>query len=238
MRVCLLLAWAAASWAAEAQDFTGEYRCLTDQGEATLMLEQERNGRITGRLLVGQKSYLLDGLLDEVVLGEGNLGGTYQGRTVDGSEAGLQLRRGTRGRFQGQFTHEGKRYLLAGTLIKTNRADLMLSWPLLEPLGLRITGWKLIGLLGTLLFAGRWLVQMYASRRAGRPVTNLLFWIMSAAGSLMLLSYFVLSPKQDMVGVLSNLFPVTVAGYNLFLEIKHRRGRSGAGAAASPARGS
>ena len=33
-----------------------------------------------------------------------------------------------------------------------------------------VTPWKLIGYLGVLLFAGRWLVQMAATRKHGRPV--------------------------------------------------------------------
>ncbi|MGC3980310.1 MAG: lipid-A-disaccharide synthase N-terminal domain-containing protein [Steroidobacteraceae bacterium] len=85
--------------------------------------------------------------------------------------------------------------------------------------GLVITPWKLVGYLGTGLFAGRWLVQLLASRRQGRPIMPALFWYMSITGSLLLLLYFVFG-KNDSVGVLSNLFPFTVALYNLYL---HRR---------------
>ena len=44
---------------------------------------------------------------------------------------------------------------------------------------------------------------------------------MSALGSVMLLSYFVFG-KNDSVGILSNLFPLFVALYNLYLDLKHR----------------
>ena len=46
-----------------------------------------------------------------------------------------------------------------------------------------------------------------------------LFWYMSALGSVMLLAYFVFG-KNDSVGVLSNLFPLFVALYNLYLDFK------------------
>ena len=88
--------------------------------------------------------------------------------------------------------------------------------------GLIVTPWKLIGYTGTLLFGGRWLVQFIASRRMGKPVIPRAFWYMSVVGSLMTLSYFLFSNKQDSVGVLGNLFPAFTAIYSLSLDIKHR----------------
>ena len=72
--------------------------------------------------------------------------------------------------------------------------------------GVVLTPWKLIGYVGVLLFAGRWVVQMLATRKHGRPVVPRTFWVMSVAGSVLLLSYFIWG-KNDSVGVLSNLFP-------------------------------
>jgi len=83
-----------------------------------------------------------------------------------------------------------------------------------------ITPWKLIGYLGVVLFAGRWLVQMAATRKHGRPAFPGLFWIMSVLGSVLLLAYFIWG-KNDSVGVLSNLFPVTVALYNLVMHYRY-----------------
>jgi lipid-A-disaccharide synthase-like uncharacterized protein len=91
-----------------------------------------------------------------------------------------------------------------------------------EAYGLVITPWKLVGYLGVLMFAGRWFVQMLASRRKGKPVIPRSFWVMSIAGSLMLVTYFTLG-KNDSVGILSNLFPLGIAVYNLLLDIRHRR---------------
>ena len=87
--------------------------------------------------------------------------------------------------------------------------------------GLHATPWKLIGLVGALMFGGRWLVQFVASKRQGKPVIPRLFWYMSILGSLMTLSYFVFG-KNDSVGILQNLFPAFTAAYSLYLDIRHR----------------
>ena len=88
--------------------------------------------------------------------------------------------------------------------------------------GIHMSPWKLIGLVGALMFGGRWLVQFVASKRAGKPVIPRLFWYMSVVGSLMTLSYFMFSAKQDSVGVLQNIFPAFTALYSLYLDVKHR----------------
>jgi lipid-A-disaccharide synthase-like uncharacterized protein len=95
-----------------------------------------------------------------------------------------------------------------------------LSW--LEWTGIHMSPWKLIGLTGALMFGCRWVVQFIASRRAGKPVIPRLFWYMSIVGSLMTLSYFIFSSKQDAVGILQNLFPAFTACYSLYLDIRHR----------------
>jgi lipid-A-disaccharide synthase-like uncharacterized protein len=98
--------------------------------------------------------------------------------------------------------------------------DTEIAW--LAWTGIHMSPWKLIGLTGALMFGTRWVVQLIASRRAGRPVIPRTFWYMSVAGSLMTLSYFVFSQKQDAVGVVQNLFPAFTAGYSLWLDIRHR----------------
>ena len=87
---------------------------------------------------------------------------------------------------------------------------------------LLISAWKLIGYLGVAIFSARWLVQMNASRKAGRPVMTRLFWLMSLAGNLMVLAYFSFG-KNDSVGILSNFFPAFVALYNLYLDFRYHR---------------
>jgi lipid-A-disaccharide synthase-like uncharacterized protein len=88
--------------------------------------------------------------------------------------------------------------------------------------GVVITPWKLVGYLGVALFAGRWVVQVLAARKHGRPVIPRRFWAMSIVGSALLLSYFIWG-KNDSVGVLSNLFPMAVALYNLMLDVRSGR---------------
>lgn len=97
---------------------------------------------------------------------------------------------------------------------------------LFEVFGASVTTWKLIGYVGVFLFAGRWFVQVIASKRSGRPTMPRLFWYMSITGSLLLLTYFIFG-KNDSVGILSNAFPFTVSTYNLYLDFKSRaKGKS------------
>lgn len=90
---------------------------------------------------------------------------------------------------------------------------------LIVAFGVTLTPWKLVGYLGVLLFAGRWFVQLAASKKSGKPVMPLAFWYMSAAGSVLLLGYFIMG-KNDSVGIMSNLFPLFVSLYNLSLHKK------------------
>ena len=86
-----------------------------------------------------------------------------------------------------------------------------------------LTPWKIIGMIGALFFASRWFVQAYYSRKAGKPITPRLFWVMSLVGSITTLAYFVFSTKQDMVGVIQNLFPFIISAYNLYLDSSYGR---------------
>ncbi len=85
-----------------------------------------------------------------------------------------------------------------------------------------LTPWKTIGLAGAAMFSGRWFLQLYASRKHKKPMIPRAFWYLSLAGSLCSLSYFVWG-KNDSVGILQNLFPVFIAGYNVYLDITHHR---------------
>src|SRR4029079_17797176 len=48
--------------------------------------------------------------------------------------------------------------------------------------GVIVTPWKIVGYLGVLLFAGRWVVQVIATRKHGRPTMPRAFWSMSLVG--------------------------------------------------------
>ncbi len=90
-----------------------------------------------------------------------------------------------------------------------------------------LTPWKIIGYIGVLLFGGRWVVQVIASKISKKPVFPRAFWYMSLSGSLLLLGYFIFSDKNDSVGILSNLFPCCIAAYNLYLDITHTKKENG-----------
>ena len=83
--------------------------------------------------------------------------------------------------------------------------------------------WKVIGLVGAALFGLRWVVQAWASKKAGRVVVPVSFWVMSVAGSLLTFLYF-LFYKVDSVGILTTLPPLLMAAYNLRLALKHPAG--------------
>jgi lipid-A-disaccharide synthase-like uncharacterized protein len=89
-------------------------------------------------------------------------------------------------------------------------------------LGIHLTPWKLIGLLGALMFAGRWVIQAIATKKNGKVTIPRSFWVISLMGSGMVTSYFIWG-KNDAVGVLTNLLPASVALYNLIVDIKNGR---------------
>jgi len=89
-------------------------------------------------------------------------------------------------------------------------------------MGMTITPWKIIGLLGSFLFTARWLVQLHATRKHRRVVMPMAFWYLSIIGSMMTLSYFIWG-KNDSVGILQNAFPMFIAIYNLFVHARSDR---------------
>ena len=109
-----------------------------------------------------------------------------------------------------------------------------MNTPILYLFNVVITPWKLVGYLGVLLFAGRWVVQVLATRQQGKPVIPPLFWFMSVAGSSLLCAYFIWG-KNDSVGLISNLFPMSVAIFNLVMDVRAReRGRTAAAGSVHP----
>ncbi len=89
--------------------------------------------------------------------------------------------------------------------------------------------WTVVGLIGALLFTSRWFVQFFHSRAAGKSSVPPLFWVMSSIGSLITLAYFIFG-NFDLIGIISNLFPLFVSLYNIYLLFgkKDRRGDASA----------
>lgn len=77
-----------------------------------------------------------------------------------------------------------------------------------------LNSWKIIGLVGGLLFGVRWLVQARASKKAGKMIVPAMFWYLSLAGASMQLAYFIFY-RFDSVGFLATFPPTIVAAWNL-----------------------
>lgn len=90
--------------------------------------------------------------------------------------------------------------------------------------------WTGIGLLGQAMFSARFLVQWFASERAGRSIVPDLFWHFSIAGGLVLLAYAIF--KRDPVFIIGQGAGLLVYLRNLHLIIRERR-RGGTGKAAA-----
>ncbi len=66
--------------------------------------------------------------------------------------------------------------------------------------------WLALGVLGTACWSGRFIIQWYASERAGRSVMPRSFWYAGLAGAVLLLSYSV--HRKMPVFILGYLFPL------------------------------
>jgi lipid-A-disaccharide synthase-like uncharacterized protein len=116
------------------------------------------------------------------------------------------------------FVHGGALYEGRGHM---HRVLAQLDLPFIEA-HWTITGWKLLGLVGALCFAGRWLVQAWHRQRHGTSVMPTAFWIISLCGAGMVTAYFIWG-KNDSVGIVTNALPASVALWNLVKDVKGRR---------------
>lgn len=97
--------------------------------------------------------------------------------------------------------------------------------------------WLALGLLGQLLFSGRFLVQWIASERRKTSVVPRTFWYLSIAGGATLLGYAIY--KRDPVFILGQSAGLLIYARNLWFT--YRPGTHGAqrmdGGAGGPAAG-
>jgi lipid-A-disaccharide synthase-like uncharacterized protein len=77
------------------------------------------------------------------------------------------------------------------------------------------TFWLVVGFAGQAIFSARFVVQWIASEREGRSVVPLPFWLLSIAGSLVLLAYAV--HRRDPVFVLGQVTGLFIYLRNLHL---------------------
>lgn len=85
-----------------------------------------------------------------------------------------------------------------------------------------VTGWKTLGWIGALCFAGRWFIQAWHRKRTKSAAMPTSFWVVSVIGAALTSVYFIWG-KNDSVGILQNVLPLGVALYNLALDLGHRR---------------
>lgn len=77
------------------------------------------------------------------------------------------------------------------------------------------TLWLVVGLLGQLMFTARFLVQWFASEKAGRSVVPVAFWYFSIFGGLIVLAYGI--HKLEPVIIVGQLPGVVIYSRNLWL---------------------
>lgn len=84
--------------------------------------------------------------------------------------------------------------------------------------------WITVGLLGQLMFTGRFIVQWIASEKAGRSVVPVAFWYFSILGGFIVLAYGL--HKLDPVIIVGQLPGVVIYGRNLWLIRKDQNGNA------------
>lgn len=77
------------------------------------------------------------------------------------------------------------------------------------------TIWLTVGAVAQILFAGRMLVQWWASERAGRSVVPRLFWTLSFVGGSLMLAYACW--RQDPIFVIGQASGLIIYSRNLAL---------------------
>ena len=74
--------------------------------------------------------------------------------------------------------------------------------------------WLGVGLLGQVAFSARFAVQWLASERAQRSVVPTTFWLLSIAGSMLLLAYSIY--RRDPVFILGQSAGLAIYARNLY----------------------
>ena len=81
--------------------------------------------------------------------------------------------------------------------------------------------WLTMGLLGQLMFTARFVVQWWASEKAGRSVVPVAFWYFSILGSLIVLAYGI--HKLEPVIIIGQLPGTVIYARNLWLLRKEKK---------------
>ena len=97
-----------------------------------------------------------------------------------------------------------------------------LLWPHGHFLGIEWSAWKVIGWMGNAVFSTRFLVQWYATEKRQQVVVPPLFWWLSLAGSLLLLSYAAFY-ERDAVFIFAYAFTWIPYIRNLLIHRRHQK---------------
>lgn len=81
--------------------------------------------------------------------------------------------------------------------------------------------WNVLGSIGQLLFASRFLIQWVRSEMAGRSIIPLAFWYCSLGGGLLLLLYAIY--REEPVFIAGQIPGIVVYSRNLYLIARERR---------------
>jgi lipid-A-disaccharide synthase-like uncharacterized protein len=82
--------------------------------------------------------------------------------------------------------------------------------------------WTIIGWLGNAVFFSRFIVQWYATEKKGQVVIPVVFWWLSLAGSLLLLTYAVCYDKHHVI-IFAYLFTWIPYTRNLIIHYRHEK---------------
>jgi lipid-A-disaccharide synthase-like uncharacterized protein len=84
--------------------------------------------------------------------------------------------------------------------------------------------WNILGGIGQLLFASRFLIQWIRSEIAGKSIIPLAFWYCSLGGGLLLLAYAIY--REEPVFVAGQLPGIIVYSRNLYLISREKKART------------
>jgi lipid-A-disaccharide synthase-like uncharacterized protein len=99
--------------------------------------------------------------------------------------------------------------------VYSRQVDLPFLFRFLNVTSVTSLVWVMFGFLAQGVFAGRMLVQLYASEKAGASVVPVVFWWMSLVGASMLIIYFIW--RKDIVGVVGQTTGWAVYTRNLWM---------------------
>ena len=83
--------------------------------------------------------------------------------------------------------------------------------------------WKVVGILGQVIFGSRFIVQWLVSERAGRSVIPVSFWHLSIFGSALTLVYAI--HIEDPVFILPQFAALVIYSRNLHFILRERKAK-------------